>query len=202
MSCQGTYEYVYNDNLLQAIGTFLTAHGLQIDVTRRVGENISLQKRAELSKGKKLFVSIHHDSAQAKYIKTVNGHPVSDKVEGYSIFVSRKNPYFDQSLFYARVLGIMLYAHGLRPSTHHGEAIPGENRLLLDPFLGIYQYDDLIVLKNALAPAFLLEAAVIINPKDEQLARNPVFQQSIAESFDFLLRFVDADSRSGPRRIR
>jgi hypothetical protein len=35
----------------------------------------------------------------------------------------------------------------LKPSRHHGEAIAGENRRLIDPENGIYQFDDLVVLK-------------------------------------------------------
>jgi len=67
----------------------------------------------------------------------------------------------------------------LKPTLHHNEDIDGERRLLLDKKLGIYQFDDLKVLKNAHSPAFLFEAGVIVNPKDESLVRSISFKDSV-----------------------
>ena len=191
-SCSGGLEYTYNDRLVETIVRYLREQHLGVDVTRPRNGEISLQQRAAKAQGKKLFLSIHHDSAQPKYIQMINGHPCSDKVAGFSIFVSGKNPYFDRSLTYARVLGMMLLAQGLTPSTHHGEPIKGENRPLLDPDCGVYQYDDLIVLKQAKAPAVLLEAAVIINPRDDALAKSSAYQLKIAAAIAQMFRFVES----------
>ncbi|MBQ7608679.1 MAG: N-acetylmuramoyl-L-alanine amidase [Desulfovibrionaceae bacterium] len=180
LSCSGKYEYLYNEALLKVVYTYLYTRNVFVDVTRNPGEDISLVARAEKAKGKKLFISLHHDSAQKKYIKTVKGKPCSSRVRGFSIFVSGKNKYYKQSLSYAKVLGETLVSSGLKPSTHHGEAIKGENRPLLDARLGIYQFDDLVVLKNADAPALLLESAVIINPDEDTLAQSRNYQNTIA----------------------
>ena len=56
---------------------------------------------------------------------------------------------------------------GLTPTLHHAEPIKGENRELVNPDLGIYRFDDLIVLKSATMPAALLECGVIVNRAEE-----------------------------------
>jgi N-acetylmuramoyl-L-alanine amidase len=69
----------------------------------------------------------------------------------------------------ATLLGRALVVRNLTPSLHHAEAVPGENRTLLGSSLGIYQFDELAVLRGATMPALLLESAVIVN-RDEELA--------------------------------
>lgn len=191
-SSTGHKEYQYNDMLLQRVQRHLASRNLQVDTTRGPTENISLQKRAEKSAGKKLFISLHHDSVQPQFLQKINGFPSSQKARGYSIFVSRKNPYFDKSLEYAKVLGAALRAQGMKPGTHHGEKIKGENRPLLDPKLGIYAYDDLIVLKQSKCPALLLESAVIVHPQDELAARSEKHQLAIARALEKTIRKAGA----------
>jgi N-acetylmuramoyl-L-alanine amidase len=53
---------------------------------------------------------------------------------------------------------------------------------LIDPEKGIYLFDDLVVLKNADAPAVLLEAAVIVHPKDEKKASSTQYRNIISEA--------------------
>ena len=189
-SCSGGQEYAYNNELVETIINYLKQKNISVDVTRKKNGEISLLERAAKAKGKKLFLSIHHDSAQSKYIKMINGHPCTDKVSGFSIFVSGKNPYFKESFWYARVLGKMLIDQGFTASTHHGEPIKGENRKLIDPATGVYQYDDLVVLKNSHAPAVLLEAGVIINPKDDELCKSLDYRLKIAYAVGEMFRFV------------
>lgn len=71
---------------------------------------------------------------------------------------------------------------GLRPSTHHGENIKGENREAIDKELGIYYFDDLIVVKNSECPALLLEAGVIVNPEDEKLVKTNAYKNIISQA--------------------
>ncbi|MBO4334229.1 MAG: N-acetylmuramoyl-L-alanine amidase [Desulfovibrio sp.] len=193
-SCSGLPEYQFNDQLVSTIERFLAERGLACDVTRRGREELSLKERGAKARGHKLFLSVHHDSVQPVYLERMHGQLCSRKAHGYSLFVSQKNAFFETSLLYARVLGELLVAMGFQPSTHHGEAIKGENRPLLDPRLGIYQFDDLVVLKTSEAPAILLEAAVIVHPDDERLAQHPAFQRAIAEAVVQTLRFVQNTS--------
>lgn len=183
-SSTGVKEYVYNDTLLKNVQKYLLSKNIHVDTTRAPGEDISLQKRAEKATGKKLFISLHHDSVQPQFMRFINGLPVSQKARGYSIFVSRKNKFFDKSLEYAKILGTALRNEGLVPSRHHGEKINGENRIPIDADLGIYIYDDLVVLKQSKSPAILLESAVIVHPQDEILARSPKHQNALARALE------------------
>ncbi|MDR2056013.1 MAG: N-acetylmuramoyl-L-alanine amidase [Desulfovibrio sp.] len=189
-SCSGAYEYAYNDNLAGFISRHLAARNIAVEMTRTPDGEISLTDRAKTAAGKKLFLSLHHDSAQPQFVRQINGNPCSDKAEGYSIFVSAKNPHFQKSLACARVLGEALRRSGLVPSAHHGENIKGENRKSLDAHLGIYLFDDLVVLKNAESPALLLEAAVIINPADEVRAGSEAYRLKIAQAVEQTMLFA------------
>ena len=197
-SCSGTYEYIYNNNLVSTIMEYLGALAIQAEVTRSPDGEVSLEERARFSVGKKLFIAVHHDSAQKQFIKQVKGHPCSNKAEGFSIFVSGENEFFQESLAAARVLGQSLRNSGLSPSRHHGEKIQGENRKLLDENLGIYLFDDLVVLKKAQSPALLLEAGVIINPVDDDRVKTKAYQLKIAEAVAEAMKFARFQSLGSP----
>jgi len=189
-SCSGGYEYAYNNDLTRTVVEYLAAQGIFVDMTRKPGGEISLVARAKMSSGKKLFISLHHDSVQQQFIQYVNGNPCSEKAEGFSIFISGKKSFFQESLTISRVLGESLKDSGLHPSQHHGENIPGENRTLLDKHCGIYLCDDLIVLKDAQSPALLLEAGVIVNPVDDARVTTKAYQLKIAEAIAKAIKFV------------
>jgi hypothetical protein len=70
----------------------------------------------------------------------------------------------------------------LTPSLHHAEKIPGESREPLDEKLGIYRFDDLVVLKSARMPAVLFEAGVIVNRNEELLLRSATHQKKLASA--------------------
>ena len=82
------------------------------------GKSISLVERTRQAANKHatLFLSIHHDSVQRRYVKewSVGGktHLYSDNFSGFSVFVSRKNRKFAQSLQFARLLGEAMIARG------------------------------------------------------------------------------------------
>ena len=181
-SCSGGHEFQYNNEMTDFIEEYLKSNNIQVLKTRSVNQEISLKGRTENSSGKALFISIHHDSAQEKYISYENGNPCSNYASGYSIFVSRKNPFFEDSLQYAKILGRNLRRLGLTPTLHHAEKIHGENRELIDKELGIYRFDDLVVLRTAKCPAVLFESGVIINPYDDQLVKTHEYKNKVAES--------------------
>ena len=186
-SCTGKSEYIYNSALSECIFSYLKERGRTVFMTRQVGDEISLIDRASMSRKAALFLSIHHDSVQPQFIRWTNKRPSSTKAAGYSIFVSKKNRDYKKSLIFARRLGVALQKRGLMPSQHHGEKIVGENRQIIDSKLGIYHHDDLIVLKHAEVPSVLLEAAVIVNPKDEVKASSKSYQRSVAEAVEMML---------------
>jgi N-acetylmuramoyl-L-alanine amidase len=96
--------------------------------------------------------------------------------------VSYDNPQPESSVRFARLLGEELLRRNHKVTMHHAEPVAGENRPVIDPRIGVFRYDHLVVLRSVNAPAVLMESAVIVNPKDELSARNPVFQAEIGDS--------------------
>jgi N-acetylmuramoyl-L-alanine amidase len=157
----GTTEFQYNRELAHRVVARLQQQGVIPTLIGDAGDMTDLAERTRLATGQQLFVSLHHDSVQPRYL------PTADRFHGYSLFVSRKNPKPEASLACAREVARRLQAAGLTPSLHHAEAIPGENRPFADKALGIYWFDELVVLKSARQPALLIESGVIVNPKEE-----------------------------------
>lgn len=84
--------------------------------------------------------------------------------------------------------------------THTG---PGERRPFLDRKNGVYGYDNLIVLKTAGMPAFLIETAVITNPADmRKLTGSDYYKRIIAAAADGAEEFLKNgdDARTGGSR--
>lgn len=185
-SARGRPEYAFNRRFVGELRSALEADGrFEVRVINEAGADISLTARAQqvaaLPRG--VFLSIHHDSVQPHYMSewTVDGRTrrYSDVFRGYSLFVSNRGADFEGSTDLARGIAVRLRAAGFRPSLHHGEAIPGENRPLIDAANGIYRYDGLAVLKNARIPAVLFEVGIIVN-RDEELALDSAATRALA----------------------
>jgi N-acetylmuramoyl-L-alanine amidase len=188
ISATGRAEYEYNRDMAAQLKNEFAKHENFESFVILAPKEISLTERARLAAVGKadLFVSIHHDSAQDKYLKTRvvaekdQSYTDDDRFSGYSIFVSRKNPRYEESLEVARRIGMAMGARKYRFATHHAEKIQGENRLILDPEAGVYEFNDLIVLKSATMPAVLVECGVIVNLEEEKSLRTLERQQRAA----------------------
>lgn len=186
-SARGVPEFEFNRVLANEVVSALNADGFTraflINGDGRIGSLIE-RTRLALSGDADLFLSVHHDSVQPHYLETwtVNGRRArySDQFSGYSLFVSANNQQFDRSLRAAVEIGKAFRARGLEPTLHHAETIRGENRPLLNPALGIYRFDDLVVLKRTSMPAVLVEAGIIVNRDEERALAEPARQQLIA----------------------
>ena len=177
-SCRGVSEYQFNDEMVGYLERSLEqSSSFRVTHTRAPRSEATLLERANLSSGKNLLLSIHHDSVQPQFM--AGATHCSSKASGFGIFVSRLNSDFAGSLKFAKKLGEQMVASGLNPSLHHAEPIAGENRVLLDARLGIYAYDNLVVLRDAKSPALLLECGVIANPLDEERVRSAEFKGKI-----------------------
>lgn len=106
----------------------------------------------------------------------------SDRFSGYSLFVSRGNPFPGESLQCASAIGANLQAAGYHPSNYHAEAIDGENRPFADRLNGVHYYDQLVVLHTARQPAVLIEAGVIVNREAEQVLAVRETRENIAHA--------------------
>lgn len=186
VSARGVPEFQFNRELVKVVVDALSAagfhnsfaingDGLIPNLRRRVTE--AAERRANL------FLSIHHDSVQPRYLSswTLDGitRRYSDQFRGFSLFVSAKNTRFDESRNFAELIGRALTARALTPTLHHAEPIKGEDRPLLNAALGLYRYDDLLVLKGAAMPAVLLEAGVILHRDEELLLSQAAYRERI-----------------------
>ena len=186
-SARGVPEFRFNRALAAVVADALTAAGFgKTFIINGDGRIASLQARVAAAgrRHAELFIAIHHDSVQLRYLDdwTTQGasHRYSDRFHGFSLFVSEKNPRFADSRRFATLVGTALTTRGLTPTLHHAEPIPGEGRSLLDAALGIYRFDDLIALKTASMPAVLLEAGVILNRDEELTLTDTAYRQRIA----------------------
>jgi N-acetylmuramoyl-L-alanine amidase len=202
-SARGVSEYYFNKTIAEALLRSLKKSGV-VDafIINPSGRSISLMERTReaASKHATLFLSIHHDSVQRRYMKewSIGGktHLYSDNFSGFSVFVSRKNRKFPQSLKFANLLGETMSARGFAPTLHHAEKIPGEGRNLINKNLGLYEFDDLVVLKTAAMPAVLLECGVIVNRSEEVSLQKPEIRQRIVDAAtEAIIRFMQADLR-------
>jgi N-acetylmuramoyl-L-alanine amidase len=209
-SARGVGEYYFNKAIAEALLRSLKKTGeVEVFIINLQGSSISLTERTRQAANKRatLFLSIHHDSVQRRYLKewSVNGktHSYSDKFSGFSVFVSRKNRKFAQCLRFARLLGGTMVARGFSPTLHHAEKIPGEGRNLVDKDLGLYEFDDLVVLKTAAMPAALLECGVIVNRGEEASLQRPEIQHRIVDAAaEAIIKFVRADSGTTEGEVR
>jgi N-acetylmuramoyl-L-alanine amidase len=178
-SASGKREYEFNKRFAEELVAASKGRaGLALSIVNPKGENLALAARTKIAARRKsqVFVSIHHDSVQPKYLKTetVDGkeRTFTETIRGYSFFVYTKNVAFKRSLELARLMGKNVAATGRTPTYHHAEPIPGENRPLLDKELGIYDAS-LAVLRTAASPAVLVEVGVIPNPAEEAFLEQP-----------------------------
>jgi N-acetylmuramoyl-L-alanine amidase len=211
LSARGRPEFDFNQQLArQVYGTFQGAGftSTKLILMRGAGRS-QLQERSALANAFKadLFLSIHHDDVQPIYYDewTYNGrkHHFSDRYAGYSIFVSSRNEFADQSLQFASLLGAELQQRGMQFTDHHAANIPGEHRHMVDDKRGVYRYDQLLVLKNTKAPAVLLEAGVIVNRDEEAVLNTPERRLLIGDAaLAAAIRFCDATQQPQPHEPR
>ena len=205
ISATGHPEYEFNLRIAKLVETRLRETGKMEPVVISSEKSRTLPERTRIAAERHadLFVSIHHDSAQDKYVEELEKDRAEQKFaeafSGYSVFVSHKNPQFEESLKLARRIGAAMRANGFHFAKHHAEAIRGENRPIIDPDAGVYAFDDLVVLKTATMPAVLVECGVIVNPKDEQALLDEKVQAGIADAIVRGIREYFAHAPMTPR---
>ena len=184
ISARGVAEFQYNLQLAQEVEATLRRAG---HTTLMIGENgmaEDLGSRAPRAKGMDLFISIHHDSVQPRFLSAweYEGETrnYSDRFTGYSLFVSRLYPDTTAaSLKCASAIGAALRQAGFTASRYHADPILGENRPFADEKNGVHYFDNLAVLKTARVPALLFEAGVIVNRDEELRMRDPAVRGKI-----------------------
>ena len=138
-SARGAGEYYFNRRIAEAL-VALPEGVREVDafIINPHGNSISSAERTRQAANKRatLFLSIHHDSVQRRYVKewSVDGKTrlYSDNFSGFSVFVSRKNRQFAQSLKFARLLGEAMIARGFSPTWHHAEKFLARAETLME----------------------------------------------------------------------
>lgn len=200
-TARGRTEYAFN----LALANFIRARLEERDfkkvyvLTMHGGLEMLARRAIEANKlNAELLLSIHHDSVKEIFLKnwTYNGkqEKYNDDFSGYSLFVSERNPRWEDALLFARGLSDQLLGRDLHFTLHHADQ---ERRELLDERRGIYRFDDLVVLRSFNGPAVLLEAAVVVNRDEEIAAESPERHRVIADSiFDALEQYCESRSSS------
>lgn len=177
MSARNVPEFEYNLNLGRRVEERLKADGFEATVLMvtegKARPSLMTRVARANKKGADLFLSIHHDSVPGIYAESWifegKKSQFNDLFGGYSVFVSRLNPHYGDSLRFARLLGNQMASKDLQFARQYDQWFMGKfQRELLDIEAGVYRYDQLIVLKQTSMPAVLLESGSIIN-RDEEL---------------------------------
>lgn len=164
VSAAGVGEYWFNLQVSDAVARHLAAAGVEVRRIAADGADVPLAARTRGSAAADLFVSIHHDSIQQEWIDAGR----RGEFAGFAVFVSAKNRYKGRSEGCGQVVGQALLDVGEAPSRYHAWPVKGEGRPFLSERIGLHQFDDLVVLKTAQAPAILIEVGVIANPAEER----------------------------------
>jgi N-acetylmuramoyl-L-alanine amidase len=187
LSARGVPEFDFNLALAREVVAVLRAAGFTRSfLIGESGAPVELRSRTEMAArgGARVLVSIHHDSVQPRYLHTwtYRGRvrEYTTHARGFALFVSARSSFFAASKDLAVRIGAELRATGKRPSVHHAEPIEGEGRQVIDAVSGVYQFDDLVVLRTASMLAVLLEAGVIKHPDDELVVASAAFQEDVA----------------------
>jgi N-acetylmuramoyl-L-alanine amidase len=187
-SARGAGEWQFNAALARNVADALSRAGIEPIVLNPAGDAIDLHERPRAARrsGASLLVSIHHDSVQPRYLSRWiwqgREQAYSDAFSGYGLFVSSRNAQPDESRAVAVAIGEALLASGLRPSLHHAEPIAGEGRSLIDARIGLYRYDELVVLAEAPMAAVLIEAGVIVNRDEELRVATPSYEHEVGQA--------------------
>jgi len=189
ISSRGYEEFYFNLSIAKLLHKELLRQGYTKSfLINEAGESVCLTERVQMAEQSlaNLFISIHHDSVQPHYLESWDfkgkQRLYCDLYAGYSLFYSQKNKEANKSFIFATLLGRVLRNNEFIPTLHHAEPIKGENRALIDKYLGVYQVDDFTVIKIPKMPAILIECGIIVNRDEEILLTNPVYKKMLVTS--------------------
>lgn len=179
LSARGTREYVFNDALAREVRRALLARApLRVELTRDPDRDRTLRSRVSRVNRERpdLLLSLHHDSVAESERKAV----VRDGVEvrsckdhyGFSLYLDTVDEHARASYHAARRLSDRLMAAG-RPVGRFFYWGQLER--------GIYNGDVLYLLRNADAPAVLLENGFICNYDEERRLLRPRARRELGQ---------------------
>jgi N-acetylmuramoyl-L-alanine amidase len=210
-SARGVPEYQFNLLLAEEVQKALDKGGFARTVLLNTfgpaRESLFTRVAAAHKLGADLYLSLHHDSVphflKEEWEFEAQQNAFSDRFRGHSLFVSAGNRQYAASLIFARMLGRELKTRGLAYTPHYAKGMMGPwRRKLVDASVGVYRYDQLIVLRTTRMPAVLLEAGSIIHREEELLLASTERQTLIATGIlDAVARFCALRSKGHARRF-
>ena len=187
ISARGVAEFDFNRQLVLALDAAFTRASVRTTLIGVDGltADLASRPRQAAQAGAQLFISVHHDSAKARFHQDwqFEGQPrtfLDDRFRGFSLFVSRNNPQWPLALKCASAIGTQLIAQGFTPSRYHADPVLGSAREYADETHGVHFFDNLAVLRHAAMPGMLLEAGVIVNRGEEWQLAQPATQRRLA----------------------
>lgn len=174
ISASGRPEFEYNRDLALEVKVELEKFHFAVRLIGERGDYAVLHHRTRDAQGADLFVSIHHDSVKERLL------PQADSFSGFSLFISKFNPFPERSLACASLMGKSLRESGFSPSRYHADPVLGAPRPFADEANGVHYYDNLAVGRSAAMPSVLVEAGVIVNRAEEASMRDPGVRGRIA----------------------
>ena len=190
-SVRGKREVEYNDRFVEELIPKIEAAGWEVKLVRGNHEYISDKHRAEQANiwEADLLLSIHHDVAPAKYIKheLIDGliaNRSTKRFEGFSMYVSKRNKKYRQSLCFAQRLGFRLKPMQRNPAYFHKEH---EGIPLIMKEYGIYERD-IPLLYQAEIPAVQLKVGVLTDDRDEAWLNDGVYRDEMEKAISKTIR--------------
>lgn len=180
ISARGRTELEFNLDLAHKVVHALERLGLDTVLVNADGMIESLAARPEAVPHADFFLSIHHDSVSewelTPWIWQGRALDFSDRWQGHSMFVSRRNPDLARSLLCGAAIGARLQRLGFVPTDKNAR-----RREYADRLHAVHYFDDLVVLYRAQQPALLFEAGVLKHRDEELLLREPARQARMAD---------------------
>ena len=192
-SVRGKREVEYNDRFVAELIPRIEAVGWEVKLVRGDHEYISDKHRAAQANiwDADLLLSIHHDVAPARFLKEEKVDGVTTLVnasgksfEGFSLYVSKQNKKYRQSLCFAQRLGFRLKPMQHNPAYFHKEH-EGMNMVVKE--YAIYERD-IPLLYQAEIPAVQLKLGVITDEKNEAWLNDGQYRDEMAKAISKTIR--------------
>jgi N-acetylmuramoyl-L-alanine amidase len=182
-------EYRFNLAMAEQLKkTLATPSGWNSLILRRPLTCLTLKQRPALAKEERadIFLSVHHNSIEPVFLTgwSFNGRKLRycDDYPGFSVYFSDRNGRSAESRRLAECIGAALRRAGFPPHIHPRMELEGKNIVMIDRETGLYQYDNLAVLRHADMPAVLLECGMIIDRNEEIQLGNPERIRKMSEA--------------------
>jgi N-acetylmuramoyl-L-alanine amidase len=184
IAASGTPENEYNKKVAIAVKEEFENRGQSAFLI----EDMNLHSRAKVANlWGDVFLSIHHDSVTNRMV------PFAYRFSGFSLFISKQNGQFKQSLRLAKLIGSEMIQNGFSVALHH-HSDKRRQRLLIDKKDGVYRSDKLVVIKETKIPAVLIECGVVKNLYEEYWLLQPEVRKNLVFS---IVNGTDAFMKTG-----